>query len=139
MKLLLILLTLLSTLAAQGEAYAYKEKKGHFAYFVKLPKEAKQVQSTTGRKEVVYYKNGAITEAAKYVTDDRIQVAFSQTPDLDAFGTKFSLTPLVRLGENVYVFENRSGLDDVELCAKLWEEAGIEYARPIFKNKKRLQ
>lgn len=139
MKLLLSLLILFIPLFAQGEAYAYKEKKGHFAYFVKFPKDSKQLQRTAGKKAVVYYKNGTITEAARYVTNDRVQIAFSQTPDLDAFGTKFSLAPLVRLGKNVYVFENRSELDDVELCAKLWEEAGILYARPVFKSKKKLQ
>ena len=37
MKLLLSLLILFIPLFAQGEAYAYKEKKGHFAYFVKFP------------------------------------------------------------------------------------------------------
>ena len=89
MKLMLIFVFLLTSLTAQGEAFAYKEKKGHFAYFVKLPQADKQVQSTTGKKEVVYYKNGAISEAAKYVTNDRIQIAFSGSHDIGAFEKRF--------------------------------------------------
>lgn len=139
MKLLLILLTLIGSLAAQGEAYAYKEKKGHFVYFVKLPHDGKQVQSTSGKKEVVYYKNGVISERARYVTDDTIQVAFSDVPDLASFEAKFSLKRIAGLAKNVHIFKNNSDLDDVQLCAKLWEEPGIEYARPLFKSKKRLR
>ena len=139
MKFFVILILFFATLNAQGEAFAFKEKKGHFAYFVKLPQEAKQTQNVSGKKEVVYYKNGAITEAARFVTDDRIQIAFSTTPDLAEFEAKFALRPLIKIGKNVYVFENRSDTDDVALCGKLWEETGIEYARPLFKNKKRLQ
>lgn len=138
MRLLLSLTLFISSLFAQGEAFAYKEKKGHFVYFVKLP-AGKQPQSTAGKKEHVYYKNGAVTEAAKFITDDRIQVAFATAPDLAAFEKKFSLRRIASLSKTVHIFENRSDLDDVELCSRLWEETNIEYARPIFKSKKRLQ
>lgn len=139
MKTILILSLVLISLFAQEEAYAYKEKKDHFVYFVKLPEDSKQLQSATGKKEQTYYKNGVISEAARYITDDQIQVAFTNSPDLAAFEKRFSLKHIATLRKNVHIFENLSTLDDVELCSQLWEEKNIEYARPLFKSKKRLQ
>jgi hypothetical protein len=135
---LLILALLPLFLFSQERAFAYKEKKNHFVFFVKKETE-KAIQTPSGKKEQSYYKNGAISEAARFVTDDRIQIAFSTAPDLALFEKTFNLKRIATLRKNIHIFENRSSLDDVELCAKLWEEAGIEYARPLFKNKKRLQ
>ena len=139
MRLILFLALLLSPLLSQGDAYAYKETKNHFVYFVKLADVGKAPQSTTGEKAYTYYKNGVISDTTRYVTDDRIQVAFAQPADLTVFEQKFSLKRIASLSPTVHIFENRSLLDDVELCSQLWEEEGIEYARPLFKNKKRPQ
>ena len=139
MRLILILSILLSALLAQEHAFAFKEKKGVFVFFTRTDTAAKQPLSTTGKKEHTYYKNGAVSEMTRYVTDDRIQIAFSGTVDIAAFEKKYALKRIVTLRKNIYVFENHSTLDDVELCSQLWEEKNIEYARPLFKSKKRLQ
>ncbi len=139
MKMFLLMTLLLSSLSAQETAFAFKEKPGHFVYFVKGEEAGKSLQQTAGKKEVTYYKNGVISDRSRFVTNDRIQIAFSATPDITQFEQEFSLKRIAILKKNLMIFENHSDFDDVELCSKLWEEPGIDYARPLFKNKKRVQ
>jgi len=136
-KILLILsITHFFAMALFADIYAIKDRKERFVYF--STPEQKSVESAK-EKERVYYKYGIISEEMKFVTTGYIQVAFEKDVDIESFAVQNGLEIEREIRKKIYIFKNSSQYDDVQICSFLWEKEGVEYARPLFKSRKKLK
>jgi hypothetical protein len=111
--------------------YALKTGPESFTYFT-APEPGSEAAN-------VYYRRGGETAGSRVVTTGYLRIGLDKGIDPHAFAQTHALHPAAEVHPGVWLFENRSGEGDVELCAKLWEQAGVLFAVPRFESRKRLQ
>lgn len=134
-KKIFFLFFLLSVTPLFCEEYKIKTGRGSFSSFSTPTKTTE-----SGIKPAnVYYQYGIPSEPYTFIATGYLRVGLSPQTDAGAFASAHGLTLIKQTQKGHYLFQNLSGVGDMELCAKLGELDEVEFATPRFHGKKRLQ